>query len=901
MTRIFIFCLIYAGGIDAAVLKGIVKDPSGAAVAHASVELKDPAGSKTFTDGQGRFEFPEALPGKYQLVIEANGFAVDQRTVEIPEAGGTLPEIVIELKIEKQESSVEVGGKISGLANSDPNYKALRGDEPVGSYKVSNLLLQRDVGSFTFESGQFSFAPPVLGRTVYAVFTGKGSFKLRPILPLEAAYVARMAGSAGVEEEFKSAVLVFTDASAEEIKKAAQAVDDPAASKDAWKEFRHRVRARTDRARSLVEFLITGENVANIDADLLGELLNPSEQAGSFQAFMHGNKLGDLRFIYNHAGALPQMPSPEEVALIDFDPLGEKDAILYMSHTLKEYRERTADSMENRHVVEAQKYEIETVIGHNDRLTSIAEITMKGRVNGVRVVKFGLLPSLRVTRVAIKDKDIPYIQEARKEDGSFYVILPQALEKGASVQVHVEYEGNKVVEKEGGGTYSIGARTAWYPSLNAFQDRAIYDLTFKIPKGNTMVAVGTLDKEWKEGAYACSHWVTENPLAVAGFNFGQFKKKAVTDETTKYTIEGYATPEVPDYLKGHGFGAMAPSALINNAMVDAENSVRLYTAWFGALPYGRLAITMQPEFNFGQSWPTLVYLPVTAFLDETQRWSLFGTGAFRYAEFIQEVTPHEVSHQWWGHEIGWATYRDQWLSEGFADFSAGLFLQMIDKKPEEYTKYWERQREQITKKNEFGFSANDAGPVWLGMRLNTFKTQGAYQRVVYPKGGYILHMLRYLMMDQKTGDADFIAMMKDFVDTYKGQNVSSEAFQMTVEKHMKPQMDAKGDHKMGWFFGEWLYTTEMPSYRLEYSLTPQDGGKILMTGKFYQSGVPKGFVMPVWLYLDFDGGLVRVGRAVLEGETSKDLKLILPKRPKRVLLNANHDVLASSTEVRLAN
>ena len=646
------------------------------------------AGSKTTTDARGRFEFPKAAPGKYQLVTEATGFANDERTVEIA-AEGTPPEIVIELKIEKQETTVDVGGKVNPLANSDPNYRSLRTSDPAGSFQVSNLLLQRDVGSFTFESGQFSFAPPVLGRVVYAVFTGKGHFKLRPILPLEASYVARMVGDREVNEDFKSAVLVFTDSTAEEIRKASKASDDQPVSKDAWKEFRHRVRARQDRIRSLVEAELMGENVANLDADLLGELLNPA-QAGSFQAYIHGNKLGDLRFISNKAGALPQMPSPEETALINLDPGGEKDAILYMSHTLKEYQDRSAYSMENHHIVEAERYEIETVIGRLGKLTSVAEIRMKARIDGVRVVKFGLLPSLRVTRVAIGDKDISYVQEGRKEDGSFYVILPTAMTKGGEVQIHVEYEGNKVVESEGGGTYSIGARTAWYPSLNAFQDRAIYDLTFKVPKGNTMVSVGKLEKEWKEGGYACSHWVTETPLAVAGFNFGLFKKKSLEDETTKYQIEGYATVEVPDYLKDHGFGAMAPSALITNAMVDAENAVRLYSAWFGALPYGRLAVTMQPEFNFGQSWPTLVYLPVTAFLDSTQRWSLFGSGEFKFGEFIQEVTPHEVSHQWWGHEIGWATYRDQWLSEGFADFSAGLFLQLMEKKPDLYLKYWDR-------------------------------------------------------------------------------------------------------------------------------------------------------------------------------------------------------------------
>ena len=48
-------------------------------------------------------------------------------------------------------------------------------------------------------------------------------------------------------------------------------------------------------------------------------------------------------------------------------------------------------------------------------------------------------------------------------------------------------------------------------------------------------------------------------------------------------------------------------------------------------------------------------------------------------------------------------------------------------------------------KNNFGNRPNDAGPLWMGIRLNTFKTGGAYNRIVYPKGGYVLHMLRSLM------------------------------------------------------------------------------------------------------------------------------------------------------------
>ena len=99
-----------------------------------------------------------------------------------------------------------------------------------------------------------------------------------------------------------------------------------------------------------------------------------------------------------------------------------------------------------------------------------------------------------------------------------------------------------------------------------------------------------------------------------------------------------------------------------------------------------------------------MYLPLFAFFDSTQRWMLMGSQAFRYADFIQEVTPHEVSHQWWGHMVGWASYHDQWLSEGFAEFSAGAFVEATEKPDEVRIVSGTACENAIVQKNQFGIS-----------------------------------------------------------------------------------------------------------------------------------------------------------------------------------------------------
>jgi len=898
-VKLAAFALLVPTLLTAATVEGVVKDPSGAAVPNAAVILKNSEtaqAANALTDTQGHFAFVDVAPGKYAITIQHDGFEDAEKAIDVADAPVTL---AFAMKIATQQTAVEVGGKRSAFANSDPNYVALRNAMPGAAFRVANLTLTRDTATFTFTAGQFSFLPPVLGRVVAGVFTGEGVFHLDPATPLERTYLRRISGEQAVDESFRSVVFWFTDDTFDEIKRQAQATDDASQAGNAWHEFRSRARRRTETPRSMLEYMLQDEDIENYEAEILGELYNRNE-AGSFRALIHGNKHSDLRFIVNARGAMPFMPSPEEVALINFDPGGSQDGIWYLTHFAEEWKAGTARSTENRHTVAAQHYRIETAIGKNDHLSATCVVQLKAMLDGVRVIGFGLLPRLRVTRVTYKDKEISFIQESRKEDGSFYAIMPEALAAGQSYSIGIEYEGDKVVQKEGAGNFSVGARTSWYPSLNTFADRATYDLTFKVPRQYTLVGVGKLEKEWREDDYMASHWVSEVPLAVAGFNYGLYKKKSVYDNTTHYQIEAYATTETPDYLRLHaGNMNLTPSAMAESAMIDAQNAIRCYSLWFGDAPYGRIAITQQPAFNFGQSWPTLVYLPVSAFLDSTQRWMLMGGSAFRFADFIQEVTPHEVAHQWWGHMVGWASYHDQWLSEGFADFSAGVFLQQTEPKPDKFLKYWERAQEMITAKNNFGNRPNDAGPLWMGIRLDTFKTGGAYRRMIYPKGGFVLHMLRYLMYERDTGDKDFIAMMHDFVATYLNQNASTESFKSVVEKHMKPALDLERNGKMDWFFREWVYGTEIPSYRLEYSLAPEPGGKFLFTAKVTQSGVSSRFVMGVPIYFDFDGHVMRAGSVALLGNmTSSEVKLRLPKKPKRVLLNANHDVLAAETVVK---
>ncbi len=67
-------------------IAGTITDPSGAAVANATVELRSaPMHHKLTqkTGGDGRFRFPALAAGEYRVTISAPGFAEETRTVSV--------------------------------------------------------------------------------------------------------------------------------------------------------------------------------------------------------------------------------------------------------------------------------------------------------------------------------------------------------------------------------------------------------------------------------------------------------------------------------------------------------------------------------------------------------------------------------------------------------------------------------------------------------------------------------------------------------------------------------------------------------------------------------------------------------------------------------------------------
>lgn len=799
------------------------------------------------------------------------------------------------------------------LAGTDATYAALRAAAPDGrTVPVSGLVLERDAFRFQLDSGTLHFLAPVEGRTVGAVFVGQGSYRLSPSTPAERRQLALVSGGARdfevLSDRFDRLVLLFTDGTADEIAKHAEAragaPDRQAIA--AW--LKHMDRQRKD--------FRTNFHLRLLD-DLLNRPATPGTPGGVFLAFVDGERHPPALAAVDPAGAealrLATLAGGEEVAFYVADE--HKGGFWYLSDLGADAGRRSPA----RRVADALDYRVETRVARDADVAGTATVRLEVLAPGLRLLPVHLLPRLRLAEASFAPapaagaepawEPLPFVQEGEKEDADAAVVFPRPLDAGAEVLVRFVYGGDQVLQNVGEKNYVVGARESWYPNLGVFADPATFELVYSVPAGNDIVSVGRLVESKTEGKQAVSVWRTDHPVQVAGFNYGRFKKLEREDEVSKVKVAVYTNPGTPDIIReindileaGGGdeqgmrmsLGNVDTGRLAESALVDGMNAARVFTAYFGPLPQSQVAITQQSQWSFGQSWPSLIFMPYLAFLTGTQREMLGISGA---SLLVEQVGYHEFAHQWWGHLVGWDCYRDQWLSEGFAEFSAALAVQHA-RGWEDYAKFWRDARKSILSKTPGNaVPPHEAGPITQGWRLSTAKSPSAYGALVYSKGAYVLHMLRMMMWEtgSQNPDARFIAMMQDFTKTYAGKSPSTEDFETVVERHMTPALNLRGDGSMDWFFDQWVDGTEIPKITSDLKVAAAgDGYKI--TGTVKQEGVSDGFATLVPLYVDFGKGeQARLGAVKLVGSSSfpMDVTVKLPKKPKRIVPNAMGDVLA---------
>lgn len=765
--------------------------------------------------------------------------------------------------------------------------------DPAEVYLLRDAQIQRDRVNFYFNRGAIGFFAPVNGEITGAVFAGEGEVLMIPPDPVEKRSLARFTASPILAEQFRLIYMRFTDQTAQELKAKARRPDPdepepPTGFAVQWNPVVRR---------------LNPEYSTRMLMDLLGRRDLPS-----FHSYVEGKDLGIFQVEVDE-----RLEEAVRVGAVR-RTRGRPFADVWCSFPSQRGEKQPADLLVG--PIRVISYRIDTRIGIDNSLEGRADLEMESRFGADRVLAFELSRLLKVSEVRdeagqklvlFQNPSLEESEVAARGNDWIVVVLPTAHPAGERFRLSFAYQGN-VITDVGNGVLKVGERGSWYPNRSLFP-RANYDLTFQFPERLTLVATGDRVEETVSAGWKHSRWVSRVEIPVAGFNLGVYDSRTLRVGGT--SLEVYATREaeaalesrhaatqsagefvirptqegsIPIQVIPKAIKPLVPAALLDRVAEVSSDAVQHFEALFGPFPYPRLAISQAPG-HFGQGWPSLVYLPTLSFLPKAA-WSEMGLGG-KTEDFANDLAvAHEIAHQWWGNSVGWLTYHDQWISEGFASYAAALHLARGKDGDRKFRDLMRSYKQALLTQTEKDETIESGGPIWLGQRLTNSLNPDGYANIVYKKSCWAIHMLRVLMSDPKTGsDERFFTMLRDFLAAYRGQNPSTRDFIRHAEKHMTPEMDIERNRRLDWFFSSWIFGTGIPAYRLDSTTRRLGPKKFVTQGAIEPSGVGPDLEMPVPVLLTYESGRKAELNWVAVGESGGKFKFTTTAKPARITID----------------
>ncbi len=705
------------------------------------------------------------------------------------------------------------------LAAKDPSTKYERLMEQIKTVTVDSstirdvagIVIERGPLMIVFEEGTLGYLKPVAGRRVGVVFKGRALISFHPNLITERTNMRRFYPSEDFLEEATDVVLATTDADVH-----AQIQEQPVGGKaDGLEELANKEWTKLVLQAEEREFddALARTLLNNYDRPVLMCTFKRSDSLSGF-TMMNPYDVEPYRLFLErspHDLARPTLVTqcPENTGLVEITDAGidAGDLVATSQHTLTIDIDRSMD------------------ISGKDR------VDMTVLADSLSVVDIGLYPTLKID--SIRMPGVGALTFFRSKDGfTSWVELPNTLKKDEKFSLEFFYHGD-VIDRFRDYTVLVTS-ILWYPA-HSYGHKAYYDITFTYPESATLQSVGSRSTMSTSDGRTTARWVTGAPIRNASFHVGFFRRENIeVEKGIPSTAVLYQTAEQ-----------------VETVALDMKQSLEFFTKLYGPLTIDSLIGTELPG-SHGEAFPGLLHLSWYAFVV---------TGNAETDKFFgEQFTSHEVAHQWWGIGVDFATYRDQWLSEGFAMYSCLLYSQLAAADNEKFFKLLEEYRTEITSFGKKTIGKDLAPPaIALGRRVNDGAPRGgAYNTFVYYKGAWVLHMLRNMMLDLNTMKEDaFMTVMREFYMRHRGKRASTQDFQKTIE-------DVTGVN-LQWFFDQWVYGNQIPTYTYAYKSEKQADGTYKNTIRIKQTGVPETFRMYIPIKVILDNGNSARFRIVMTG------------------------------------
>lgn len=726
-------------------------------------------------------------------------------------------------------------------------------------------------GSWSLDSGRIWLAAPTSGGAVTGlVFEGKGRFRMNVPDPVELAQLRRFAEKpdlSGIDEPVTALMLRTSDPLPLE------GVTIPPAGRFETLKL----------AKERQDHWLT-QRLEDVDARIISALASPGNRY--FRVDAKTEKFGWLTYDDDSTRL-------EEIRLVSFNAKFPYPEVWVSLDRAEDRDERgRPDPKAYRPSVDLQHVDIAVDLTKPGRdkdwvkgqLKVGMKLTPTAEGEGARAVQLYLDFLADVKSVKEGDRELPFLRDHTGErssilddriyDDSLLVLLAEPLAAGQPREIEIVYELDLQ-------NYAPGRE--WYPSAEGagvfLLDTHTARMEITVRKKFEVRSMGKTEEgsaETEGGNSSTTVWVVDQPAKMLTFSFAE-----------KFHEEPVELDGAPPVICFGSKIGVSGKGKFREVGEDVAASFGFYQQLFDTkLPPEPVYATSISAYH-GQAFDGFIHLGESSF-------DLMGPGA---GELFRG---HEAAHQWWGVMVGAASYRDAWLNEAFAEFSGMLFVEATMKNgPALFQEIVTASAEEVTGSIKGGFSkfarpgvgqlnrrfGHRAGPIGHGWRANTGELPTAYSSQVYGKGALVLHMLRGLLRDMTGEDQIFTAILRDFVKAHRGGAASTQDFEAAVAGRVQSDWN--------WFFDQWVYRTEIPTYRWSYTLAsaPNGNGEWEANLTVRQSDVPAGFKMSVPVVAELPGGKTGRLRVVVD-KPEETFTLYFPEKPRGLAFNPGYEVLA---------
>ena len=460
----------------------------------------------------------------------------------------------------------------------------------------------------------------------------------------------------------------------------------------------------------------------------------------------------------------------------------------------------------------------------NKQLTEITKATVN-----INIIAVKQLSVLDLDFAELTTEDVLVNNESQKfvqQNGKLEVSLAKPVGPGANLHVTVVYHGKPkdgliLSQDKDGSPSAVGDNWPdrvhhWIPCLDHPSAKATVNFTINAPSPYIAVANGKLTSVTTNGS-TLQTWVYNEAVPIPPYCMviavGQFSQRE--PEQSALTPLSYLVPYSDRDYSMRGFSSAGPA-------------LKYFSETVAPYPYEKLALIMGGTRFGGMENSSAIVFTSNLF---TPNLNAPMSKVFGIPTNIESVVAHEIAHQWFGDSVTESTWADLWLSEGFASYFAGLFIQKYEGEAafQEFLKKAADAALAYEKKTKTPIHDKDTEDLFKLLNANN-----------YQKGAWVLHMLR-----SRLGDAAFFNGVKSYYLSHKNETASSEDLRAALEK--------SSGQKLSGFFARWIYDSGHPQYEFSWTWIPQDKS-VKVTVNQGQTG--EAFLDPIPLAITTSSGTV---------------------------------------------